>query len=855
MQRHLIVLGALLLLSFGCVEEFVEPGAVAVWQQKDEGTWNIRYSVWNENAHIWYTPGGSTSALIADLEGDDHDPYVDSDGFGTAIAVWSNEHPSFSHIYYSMWKSDTGTWSAPSAIATPAGYSMDPAVAMEDAAHALAVWVQKGTDGKTSLFYSTFAGGRWSAPAQVHENTGVSLPELKFSPATGAYFLTWSENNGSATRAYSAVYRNGWSAPVEIPGQTVNAVMDNNMPTDERMGLAASADRKEAYAVWATTGGAVYYSKWSSAGWSNAAKLSDGKMPDADYESGGTPYTLFIQSGTLWSNLKALGAVPGTSADFRPAIAFLTDGKVALGLFWTTVAAPSEIYYARWDGMLWEPVKAVDVVPGEDRNPDVSPLFRAYETVQDINFCLDGVVQRPNMFGQMEECEDGVVPCPNPNEICWFCKCYPYIYPNNTWCGDGVVQRPNSAGMMEQCEKDADCAAGQKCVNCICVAGQEPPPGDGEPPVTPPGEETPPEGEEPEEAAPVCGNGRVEGGEQCDKGAQNISGTQYPAGMDTCPAGETCKSDCTCGPGVITPRCGDGYISSPGHGGSEECDLGGRYNAPPLPDTCPPPTYCSPTLCRCITPPQEDDGLHYACVEGTCVALEGEGPNECLRDDQCWHNVCEDGTCIEVMGPGEDQCEDRDDCWHNECEDGECIEVMGPGDDGCLRDSQCRHMECVDEECIEVLEPGTDECQEDGDCVTAYCGNGRVDPGEECDGDVGCESGGVCEDCRCYYPPELDCMEICGATPGADFIAQGLLSSSECGSEAEWYYESYECDTTCIYSWFYKVTSVAGMDSCCCGMVKRFDCTNCPCEPPCDQGCPDPDEICDAEAPSWYYPD
>jgi hypothetical protein len=61
---------------------------------------------------------------------------------------------------------------------------------------------------------------------------------------------------------------------------------------------------------------------------------------------------------------------------------------------------------------------------------------------------------------------------------------------------------------------------------------------------------------------------------------------------------------------VITPRCGDGYISSPDKpgGGQEECDLGGgRYakkdaNGNPMtyPDTCEAPLVC--VACQCVIP-------------------------------------------------------------------------------------------------------------------------------------------------------------------------------------------------------------------------------------------------------------
>ncbi|MEW5996151.1 MAG: hypothetical protein AB1657_00975 [Candidatus Micrarchaeota archaeon] len=886
--KNILVLGGMLLLLFGCAEQIVEPGAIAVWQQRNGGDWDIRYSLWYDNARIWYTPEGSATALIADLEGDDHDPYVDSDGRGAAIAVWSNAQPGFSHIYYSIWKE---RWSPPAAVATPAGYSMDPAVAMMDEGSAVAVWVQKDTAGTTKLYYSVFSGSRWSAPAEVSGHMRVSMPELKFSPGTGAYFLIWTENNGTSTRVYSSIYKGGeWAAPVQIPGQAENAVLDNNVPTDERLGLAAAKNKAEAYAVWPTTNGAVYYSKWAGAGWSNAARLSDGGMPDADYDAAGAPYTVFIKQNTLWSNLRSLSMIPGTGADRRPAFAFLNEGMSALALFWTTASAPSDIFFTRWDGMLWEAARVIEVVPGEDRNPDVSPLLRVFEIYEDFNFtfCGDGAVQRPNDFGQLEECEAGVA-CPNPDEWCDLdtCLCEKIVTPNVTWCGDGVIQRPNTFGQVEQCEQDADCAQGQKCVGCECTV--ETVPGgthmecSGERciRVQGTGEDECTSDEQCREPEQLCGNAVREGSEQCDiGGGAKPDGSRYPAGRDTCTAGQSCRSDCTCKPGVVTPRCGDGYISHmfTGGGGSEECDLGGRYGGPVLPDTCPPPTTCSEITCRCEAPPQVEDGMHYGCAEGGCILMEGEGPNECLFNSQCRHSECGQGTCIEVMTPGTSECDmDSDcrhtecsgdmcvevlepgrdecntdaDCTHSECREGTCEQVSGPGSDECDADSDCRHYGCVGESCELLYEPGTSECEADADCVVAYCGNGRVDAGEECDGQAGCDSGGVCsEGCTCVYPPSLSCGSICGETPGAEVVAQGLSSSQECSSRVTGYYDTPVCYTTCRYSWFYRVDNIAGYDSCCCGMVKRFPCTDCPGQNP---QCP-PESTCAENAPSWYSP-
>lgn len=848
-----------LLLFSGCIQQSAQPGAIAVWQQKEGSDWEIRYSLWDENAKKWYVPGGGITELVATLAGNDHDPYVDSDGKSTAIAVWSHEESGSSEIYYSTWKLDK--WSTPQAIAKISGADIDPAVAMDKNGNAAAVWVHKNTDGTNTLYYSAYSGGAWGKPAQIASNlTQVSLPELSFSPTLGAYLLVFTKSTENGARAYASGYGKGvWAPPVEIPGQSSAAVYDVKSPTDERIGLGAGNKKREAIAVWGTTKGELYSSTWTPSGWSTAVKFGAEKMPDAEFEYGGVPYAVFIKGGDLsWSldlySANGVKPVPGTNKDSRPALTFIGDRKTGLTVFWTTAAAPSEIYYSRWDGAAWSGTSAIDpaFVPGEDRNPAIAPLLKE-DQYWDIYFdwCGDGVIQWPNIWGQFEQCEAGI-PCKNPKDFCNDrCLCIP-TYPNMTFCGDGIVQKPNSAGVNEECEVGVACPNNQACnqQTCKCISGGQPP-GEGTPPLTPPPQEEPPE------TTSVCGNGVINAGEECDVGAQLINGFQYPAAKDTCGVGKSCGwDDCKCSVRIVTPRCGDGYISGPEQGANEECDVGGYAGAPVLPDTCPAPKRCS-YICRCE---EEivDDGMHYGCVEGGCELVQGEGNDQCIYDYQCRHNECANDQCIEVMSQGEDECYEAADCQetHSECVDEECVEVEGLGDDECGSNSDCEitHSECINEECVEVDGYGINECRDDLDCLPhEFCGDGVVQPelDEECEEDSDCHDGVCRGKCKCVYPPELDCEDICGATSGADMLEQGLSSASSCGGLLPAEYPSQTCYTTCRYSYFYKEENEAGMDSCCCGMVKRFPCTDCPGENPVCPG----ESVCSQNAPNWVEPD
>ncbi|MCK4496911.1 MAG: VWA domain-containing protein, partial [Candidatus Aenigmarchaeota archaeon] len=159
---------------------------------------------------------------------------------------------------------------------------------------------------------------------------------------------------------------------------------------------------------------------------------------------------------------------------------------------------------------------------------------------------------------------------------------------------------------------------------------------------------------------------------------------------------------------------------------------------------------------------------HTVCnyINMTCDTVLEPGDDECVTFDDCaQHTVCDyiGQVCAIMEGAGDDECSDYSDCFHTECAEGYCIDVQGVGDDQCETDSECRHHECnyVDFICEEIFDIGTNECQTfqdcpqhkvcdfvnelciiaegagDDECQTFddcyYCGDGVLDPGEECE--------------------------------------------------------------------------------------------------------------------------
>jgi len=137
-----------------------------------------------------------------------------------------------------------------------------------------------------------------------------------------------------------------------------------------------------------------------------------------------------------------------------------------------------------------------------------------------------------------------------------------------------------------------------------------------------------------EAAGAMCGDGQIEGAEECDDSGESPS----------------CDGDCTfpvCGDGTLNPQAGEQCESDSDCLVGEACDLG----------------------CACIPAPVCGDGL----VEGAeeCDDL-GESPT---CDGDCTFPVCGDGTLNPQAG---EQCESNGDCAAGEACSG-CTCVVSNG--------------------------------------------------------------------------------------------------------------------------------------------------------------------------------
>ena len=310
----------------------------------------------------------------------------------------------------------------------------------------------------------------------------------------------------------------------------------------------------------------------------------------------------------------------------------------------------------------------------------------------------------------------------------------------------------------------------------------------------------------PQCSQPECGNGQIEWGEECDSAQSGSSQASVPGATTKC---EDCSNKCldlvtgewedcpdTCGDhdcdapgetcdtcsqdcGECQMRCGDGTVD-PG----EDCDDGNLIND----DGC--NNFCS----TC-------DGSNPADCQATCCGNgEVEDGEQCddgndVDDDDCTNSctlpMCGDG----ITQAGEDcdsgslgeinQCEPEPPCTPVDvCNGGfACSAEEGcvPCDDLTSPTERARNGTVVikleTREVVSELAPGVTNlcCEEDGTCEPTSCGNGIIDPGEECDDDNLVNGDGCSSECLlcdyddfCQEDEDCSCSDCFGEQNGCE---------------------------------------------------------------------------------------
>jgi len=374
--------------------------AIAVWQNNGEGNWDIAYSIYKQNDNKWihqvdkniYYEGDAN--LIAKLPGNDNDPDIASTR-SKAIAVWSNtgmEGNKGADIVVSKW--DSNGWSKPARLFAMQGDDVDPTVYMQDAQHALVVWVNK-SGGNRTLYYSEYTNGSWSNPKNISFNNAskIATPELGYiTVSSSRYLLVFTARVAGSSSAYMGSYDrvNGWNITKIKSG--AQAMTDESIPAKYRTSVAMQIDSRNVAMSWSGQDGNIWYIKASvkdadlnvdaqnaGVGVNSDLMYNPKGKKDADtilFSSGGELVNITPVGGGL-KQIVSLGEPSAVRAD----AAYLWEqGKRSAVSVWATKKeGDSEIYFSAVNrkSKKWTSPKRIDsnVFAGEDANPAITPII------------------------------------------------------------------------------------------------------------------------------------------------------------------------------------------------------------------------------------------------------------------------------------------------------------------------------------------------------------------------------------------------------------------------------------------------------------------------------------------------
>lgn len=235
--------------------------------------------------------------------------------------------------------------------------------------------------------------------------------------------------------------------------------------------------------------------------------------------------------------------------------------------------------------------------------------------------------------------------------------------------------------------------------------------------------EQPEQPEQPSAPEPVCGDGSVEGAEECDEGSAN--GSPSSACTEICTRKQVAETPAP----EPEPRCGDGIVQ-----GEEQCD-NGTENSDITPNAC--RSNCQISRCgdfvqdngeQCDNGDGNSDFFSDSCRTNCMLPRCGDGTVD--SGEECDGGLACNPSCRFVSVAGR--------CGNGKVETGEqCDDGNTSAGDGC-----------------------STFCQKEAPIQVSECGNGEVEPGEQCDDGNADDKDECSSDCRIQEPVRASAPQL-----------------------------------------------------------------------------------------------